>query len=137
MLLLLIAAILGRVAGQDWAQGFAERDGSGPTTALDKSMATARPYMGITYVPLNTWAAGQYGPGNDCGVLVTAVALGGPAESAGIQSGDILHSFDGQALTPDVALLDLLWRRQPGNAVSVLGWRDGEHYTVNVVLGER
>ena len=97
----------------------------------------ARPYLGITYVPVNPQVAPRYGLDIDWGALVTAVTKGSPADSAGIRVGDVVLFFEEQALSPDVSLLDLLWHRRLGATVRLVVWRDGRHFTTEAVLETR
>ncbi|MCL4395270.1 MAG: PDZ domain-containing protein [Chloroflexi bacterium] len=96
-----------------------------------------RPFLGITYLPLTAGAASEYGVDVDWGVLVTAVAAGGPADLAGIRPGDVVLYFEDQPLVPEASLLDLLWRAQPGASVKLVLLRQGRCLTANAVLGSR
>ena len=114
----------------------AERAPGAPVDWADHR-AQARPYLGITYLPLNGQVAPQYGLDVDWGVLITAVTDGSPAQRAGIRHGDVLLLFEEQPLTPDISFLDLLWHQQPGAMVKLMLWRAGKHFTTKVVLGRQ
>jgi S1-C subfamily serine protease len=57
------------------------------------------------------------------GVPVRQVLRGSPAAQAGIVPGDVITGFDGNAVTSDTALTDLLDQHYPGDTVMV-GWLD-------------
>lgn len=50
---------------------------------------------------------------------------GGPADKAGLVGGDIITSFDGQAVKTDSQMMDLLRRTPLGKEVEVIYLRDG------------
>ncbi len=58
----------------------------------------ARGYLGVTIQPLPRELARYWGEPDLHGVVVGSVARGSPAEVAGIEVGDVLTSFDGEAL---------------------------------------
>ncbi len=67
------------------------------------------------------------------------MTAGGAAESAGIASGNILTSFDGQEITSISQLKDLLQYYKAGEGVQVTlqvpGGNGYEEKTVSVILG--
>ncbi|MCT7661667.1 S1C family serine protease [Mycobacterium deserti] len=64
--------------------------------------------------------AGQEGPG----VLIAEVLRGGPAEQAGLRSGDVLLALDGVSLDSATTLTYVLDRHYPGDVLD-LTWVDG------------
>jgi membrane-associated protease RseP (regulator of RpoE activity) len=54
-----------------------------------------------------------------------AEPAGGPADKAGLVGGDIITSFDGQAVKTDSEMMDLLRRTPIGKTVEVIYLRDG------------
>lgn len=63
---------------------------------------------------------------NDVGVTFNFVdAPGGPADKAGLVGGDIITSFDGQAVGKQNDIMDLLRRTPIGKTVEVVYLRDG------------
>lgn len=106
-----------------------------------------RPWLGITFVPLNAGIAQERGLPIDHGVLVAAspdgtqpgVIPGSPAEAAGIQDGDIITAIDDQRIDSSHPLDDILAQYRPAAqdplAISIL--RDGAPVTVKLFLGTR
>ncbi len=73
---------------------------------------------------------------NGFGVLVPAVTSGGPADLAGVLPGDVITAIDGHEATGIGVLRSLISTIQPGQAVELELWRDGEVLTVEPRLVE-
>jgi serine protease Do len=73
----------------------------------------------------------------DGGLLVTSVQAGAPAHRAGIQLGDVLLAFDGQALTRPRDLLARLDEDAVGRAVTLRVLRGGQPAEATVTVGSR
>ena len=78
----------------------------------------------------------ENGSGFSTGAYVDQVTEGGAAESAGIQSGDVIIEFAGQKVT-SAADLTAMVRAQPAGAeVQLKIVRDGEAITIRATLGD-
>jgi putative serine protease PepD len=71
--------------------------------------------------------------GNDL-ARVQAVSPGGPAQSAGIQVGDVITAVGGQRTAGSDAVIAAIRSHQPGDRVSVTVQRNGTSKTVTVKL---
>lgn len=69
--------------------------------------------------------------------MVESVAKDGPADAAGIQTGDVLVSIDGEPLKTAEDLVADLRERQPGDVVRIRLLRGDEQQDVDVTLSER
>jgi S1-C subfamily serine protease len=69
------------------------------------------------------------------GAVITGVASNSTAEGAGLSSGDVITTFDGQPVTSASGLTALVNKTHPGNQVNV-GWVDqsGRSHTATVQL---
>ena len=83
------------------------------------------PYLGIQ------------GEATSEGQSVVEVVEDGPSAAAGIEPGDVITALDGQEITRQNSLIDLLFEHEPGDAVSVTVEREGTPQTLQVTLGER
>jgi S1-C subfamily serine protease len=80
---------------------------------------------------------GFYPQASDGGIAVSGVVPGGPAETAGLQRGDLLVSVDGDAVQTLRQLYRTLWRRRPGETVGMQVLRDESIHVIDVVAGDR
>jgi S1-C subfamily serine protease len=135
-------AIAGRKPGDTLAvklrHGDAER-----TVSLTLGDREGRPWAGIMIAPrgfafggmMPGWGRGGAPEGRmmpfgldgapwgmmgfGAGALVTTVAAGGPAETAGLKQGDVIVSFDGTAIDAQHPLSDLVGAKKTGDVVTL------------------
>ena len=96
----------------------------------------ARPYLGITPFDKPTAARYGYSLSIDKGVYVFQVALGGPADHAGLQRDDIILSIDGKEINSVSEIRAEINAHKVGDKVKVTYVRGGTSHTVEVTLGE-
>ncbi|GAX88610.1 S1C family serine protease [Effusibacillus lacus] len=70
----------------------------------------------------------------DYGVIVEAAS--GPAQKAGIESGDVIVQIDNVKINTFLDMRKYLFSKQPGDTVKVTFYRDSEERTVSVPLQE-
>ena len=94
----------------------------------------SRGYIGIQMNgnPLMTEAAGV-----DEGVFVDSVSPGGPSESAGMQTGDVIVAVNGIPTPDNNDLLQAVASQRVGATVPITVVRAGEERTLNVVVADR
>ena len=107
----------------------------------------ARPFIGVSYdlidrgmaadfsLPLEhgAWVHKEDAAGNS----IDAVTAGSPGDKAGIKTGDIITSVEGQAIDAFHRLEDLLVQYAPGRTISLQLYRTGSYVTLQVTLGVR
>lgn len=71
------------------------------------------------------------------GALVGDVTASGPADKAGIKSGDIITAFNGKPVPDATELRNMVAQADPGSAAKVTLRREGKEMQVTVMLGER
>ena len=104
---------------------------------LENGYVTGRPYLGITYLGVeDAQTAAQLGV-NAYGVYVVEVVKGGPAERAGLQSGDRIVSIDGTEIASKDDLGTLMQKHTAGDSLAITIARGGQMQTINVTLGEK
>ena len=104
---------------------------------LENGYVTGRPYLGITYLGVeDAQTAAQLGV-NAYGVYVVEVVKGGPAERAGLQSGDRIVSIDGTEIASKDDLGTLMQKHVAGDTLNITIARNGQMQTVSVTLGEK
>jgi serine protease Do len=94
------------------------------------------PFLGIQYAPLTPAMAAQLGTTAQTGIVVGAVLQGSPAAVAGLQRGDVITAVNGQPLTDESSLAQMLSQRQPGDTVPLTVVRGAQSQDVSVTLGE-
>ena len=104
---------------------------------LENGYVTGRPYMGVTYVAVtDAQTAAQLGV-NAYGVYIVDVVQGGPADKAGLKSGDRIVSIDGSEVAQQTDLGTIIQNHSAGDTLSITVARDGQMQTVSLTLGEK
>jgi serine protease Do len=95
----------------------------------------AHGYLGVTVQPVTPALAQSFGLDKARGALVANVAADSPAAKAGIEAGDVILSFNGQALGSAGDLPPLVGSANVGDTAALRVLRDGKERTVNVKVG--
>jgi serine protease Do len=96
----------------------------------------ARPYMGISFQPINPDIAAQYDLPAQWGVYVTKVADNSPASKAGLQQGDIITKVGDVALDETHSYVNTLFTYKPGDQITLEVVRANKNVQVSITLGE-
>jgi serine protease Do len=70
------------------------------------------------------------------GALVADVTKDGPAQKAGIRSGDVIVSFDGKEVEDEHDLPRIVASTKPGKKVKVVVIRDGKEESISLTIAE-
>lgn len=97
---------------------------------------TRRGWLGVRIQDVTDDVAEAMGLDDASGALVTEV-LEGPSAEAGIESGDVILTFDGVEIADTRELVRVVGNSDVGKSVRVVIFRDGETQTVLVKLGRR
>ena len=92
---------------------------------LARGQSIERPYLGVST------AAGA------AGVEIQEVTPGGPAQRAGLRSGDVVISVDGRTVSEPDDITGALERSEPGDSVTVEVERNGGRQEFDITLGTR
>ncbi len=95
------------------------------------------PYVGVEYVPLSAAIAAQLNITYTQGDYIQSVVSGSPAETAGLQKGDIVTQIDGQDLKTDSSFAEMVDNHKPGDVVTLTVVRGGQTQQIKVTLGTR
>jgi serine protease DegS len=71
------------------------------------------------------------------GVLITGVFQNGPADTSGMQAGDIITEINGQSITDIRAMLELITNQPPGTKLAIQVMRDGQTQSLSATLQQR
>ena len=92
------------------------------------------PYIGIT-ISQRYESSTLNMLGYPSGAVVQSIADGSPADSAGIQRGDIITEFNGTAITGYANLTAVINECSPGETVTVKFFRSGRYYSTSLTIG--
>jgi len=90
--------------------------------------------VGVTPVPAN--ALDELGLSSRIGALVSTVDRRGPAGKAGVEPGDVIIEFNGQAVKNNNELVSLVVATRPGTTVPMKVVRDKQPKTLNITVDE-
>ena len=97
---------------------------------------TRRGWLGVQIQDIDSDMAEALGLDDVSGALVSGVPEG-PGADAGIQSGDVIISFDGVEVEDTRGLVTAVGNADVGKVVRVIIFRDGKTKTIKVTLGRR
>jgi putative serine protease PepD len=97
--------------------------------ALTRGEQIERAYLGVQTSPASM--------SSQKGAQVQSVVSGGPADRAGIRTGDVITGIDGKDVGEPSDITQALSNDSPGKVVDVELHRDGSNVTVRATLGTR
>jgi serine protease Do len=96
----------------------------------------SRGRIGVVIQEVSRELADSFGLARPMGALVNAVEKGGPAEKAGVETGDIILKFDGRAVNGSSDLPRIVGSTKPGTRAPMQVWRKGQTRDIAVTVGE-
>lgn len=102
---------------------------------LKENGAVERGWLGVEIQQVTPDLAAGLGLDEPKGALVANVDPASPAGKAGIQAGDVILGFDGQAVKELRDLPRLVAAAKPGESAEVMVLRDGRERTLNAEIG--
>lgn len=103
-------------------------------TALSGSHSVVRPWLGAKTQTLTDEMARSFGMSAPIGVVVTEVWPGGPADRAGLHSGDVIEAVDGAPVDSEGSLTYRIATRRPGESVQLTVRRGAASLLPHVVV---
>lgn len=98
--------------------------------------AVTRGWIGIRIQTVNDEVAQGFGIKQAQGALVVEAQPNSPAAQAGLSSGDIITSLNGEPIKDDRELMKKIGDLAPGTSVKLRVFRKGEEITITLTLGE-
>ena len=105
----------------------------------DQLVATGkvtRGRIGVVVQEVNQGLADSFGLKKPQGALINSVEKGGPADKAGLESGDVIVAFEGRPIDRSADLPVLVTDIKPGQRARVEIIRKGNAKSLDVVVGE-
>jgi serine protease Do len=96
----------------------------------------SRGRIGVVIQEVSKELAESFGLSKAVGALVNAVEKGGPAEKAGVESGDIILKFNSKPVESSSDLPRIVGSTRPGSRTTMELWRKGTTRDVTVTVGE-
>jgi len=108
------------------------------TEQLMRGQSIERGYLGVSIMSLSPEAVAALGlPEGTEGAYVGEITAGGPAERAGLRSGDIVVNLNGEAIDSSTSLTRMVGRAKAGDDLRLQILRDGRRQDVTVRAGKR
>lgn len=105
-------------------------------TQLIESGEVSRGFMGIQWQARGDAAIQFHEEIRTTGIQVLSVETEGPADRAGLQSGDVITEFAGMPVTNFAVLRSLITSSRPGQTVPLRVFREGRPMDLSVTLGQ-
>lgn len=104
---------------------------------LLKGGTIARAYLGISMRDLDEATNKSLGlPDNAKGVLIAQIVPNSPAQSSGLEQGDVINRVDGTQITSSKQVRDLVRKHKPNDKLSMLVARNGTLTPITVTIGD-
>ena len=104
--------------------------------AHDEDLVGSRGYLGIEAVQLTPELREHFGAPAEIGIMVSRVTDGSPAQTAGLQVGDILTAVDGEPIESFIGLFHEISQHEDGDVVRIEAWRDSRSLDFDATLTE-
>jgi serine protease Do len=95
-----------------------------------------RSWLGVVLYTVDEYAVLRYDLAVDEGALITGMAASSPAAEAGMQPGDVITSFDGEAVTSAEGLIQAIHSKEIGQEVEIVFWQGDSQFTTYAILEE-
>lgn len=109
------------------------------TRVQDQIVATGKASharLGVMIQDVNQAFADSFKLDKPEGALVANIDDGGPADQAGLKSGDVVRKFNGEPIVSSGNLSALIGQSTPGQKVTLDIWRNGHAQTITAKLGD-
>lgn len=104
---------------------------------LIRTGKVSRGYIGVSSQNITPQMAKAFNLGNTEGVIIAAVANGGPAAQAGVQVGDILTRIDDTVVSNVSSMMKNVANLKPGQVAKLTIRRNGQVLELRTIAGER
>jgi S1-C subfamily serine protease len=127
---------------QDIGFAIPVNDVIGLIKSVEQTGMLQQPYLGVLYIPITSDIAQQYNLSVNNGAWVppagvvgqAPVVAGGPADKAGVKSGDIITAINGTAINQNTSLTSIIDQQSVGSTVTLTINRSGKTITLKATL---
>ncbi|MDM0049578.1 DegQ family serine endoprotease [Variovorax sp. J22R115] len=92
--------------------------------------------LGVAVQEVNQAFADSFKLDKPEGALVSNVEKGGPADEAGLRSGDVIRKVDGEPIVASGDLPALIGQKKPGSKITLEIWRQGQREEISAKLAD-
>jgi serine protease Do len=108
----------------------------GAVKQIQEKGRVTRGRIGVQIQEVSKETADAFGLPKATGALVNSVEKGGPAEKAGVESGDIILKADGKPVASSSELPRIITQVRPGTKIALQIWRKGATKDLTVTVAE-
>jgi serine protease Do len=108
----------------------------GAVKQIQEKGRVTRGRIGVQIQEVSKETADAFGLAKPSGALVNSVEKGGPAEKAGVESGDIILKADGRPVNSSTELPRIITQVKPGAKIVLQVWRKGATKDITVTVAE-
>lgn len=109
----------------------------GVVDAIKRDGRVIRGWVGLEPDELSPAESEGLGLDPNIGILLSRIIEGGPADAAGLQTGDVILQINGESIRSRQQALLIVARLEPGDLVELTGWRDGQRFRADLTVAER
>ena len=102
-----------------------------------KNGTVVRGYIGVEPQDVTPELAQAFRLPRKDGAIIAGVMRGGPAERAGVRTGDILVEVEGRAIPNTATMLNVIAQLPPGESAKFTFVRDGRELALSITVGRR
>ena len=102
-----------------------------------KNGSVVRGYIGVEPQDVTPELAQAFRLPRKDGAIIAGVMRGGPADKAGVKTGDILFEVEGKAIPNTAAMLNVIAQITPGSSARFGFVRDGKEIQLPITVGKR
>src|SRR5215831_13817417 len=103
---------------------------------LQEKGRVTRGRIGVQIQEVSKETADAFGLNKATGALVNSVEKGGPADKAGVESGDIILKAEGRTVNSSSELPRIITQVRPGSKITLQIWRKGATKDLSVTVAE-
>ncbi|MDJ0939605.1 MAG: trypsin-like peptidase domain-containing protein [Woeseiaceae bacterium] len=109
----------------------------GVVDQIKRNGRVIRGYLGLSPDDMTTAERDARGLSGSVGILLVSLYPGGPADLAGLESGDVILSINGEDILSRRQALLISAGTNPGDEVHIRAWRSAQEFETTVIAGER
>jgi 2-alkenal reductase len=133
--------VIGSDYSGDIAQGLGFSIASNTVNAVSKQLIdngyVARPYLGISWLPINPELAERYSLPVKWGAFIDQVGTNSPADKSKLKAGDIITKIGDEEIDENNPFVNIILKHKPFEEVKIEYYRNNDKETTSIKLGER